>query len=73
MTEEEANMRFIQELLTWVEEMQVSLVFGSFKLTLWMKNVLKCILFFPPFLHFKVAAGPLGVGQRFAKCGNPHR
>ena len=32
MTDEEVNMRFIQDLLNWVEEMQVSWMYGSFKL-----------------------------------------
>lgn len=46
MTDEEVNMRFIQDLLNWVEEMQVSWVYCSFKLTLCTKNLLKGIFFF---------------------------
>lgn len=44
MTEEEVNMRFIQDLLTWVEEMQVSWMYDSFKLRC-VKNILNCISF----------------------------
>lgn len=35
MTDEEVNMRFIQDLLNWVEEMQVSWMYGSFKLRMY--------------------------------------
>lgn len=46
MTDEEVNMKFIQDLLNWVEEMQVSWMCGSFKLAICMKNILKCALSF---------------------------
>lgn len=65
MSEEEVNMRFVQELLSWVEEMQV--------------RPCRCSTEFQKELSYDshvvmslmaVAAGSLRVGLGFANCGD---
>lgn len=64
MTEEEVNLKFVQDLLNWVEEMQVS----SFSILLHI--CYNSLLIF--FLRL-VATRTLRVGNRFAHCGNAFR
>lgn len=65
LTEEEVNMKFVQDLLNWVDEMQVK------KCLLYLKvSAFIAVSFFfkPSVLLFKGAAGPHRMGIRFAKC-----
>ena len=70
LTEEEINMKFVQDLLNWVDEMQVK----TFTFT-WVSGLIATSVFFrkPHLFPFKGAAGPHWVGIRFAKCWKPVR
>lgn len=71
MTEDEVNMKYVQDLLNWVEEMQVSAflkidtVFNYFA-----GPSAKNLYFKHAFLRSKAAARSFRVGLGFAQCGN---
>ena len=89
MTEEEANMNFVQDLLNWVEEMQVRPPWLLCKQTLTRSCPCQCCGDFLSSLIKKQeqkylmdgncscvsegTSGPWGVGHRFTKCGNANR
>lgn len=70
LTEEEINMKFVQDLLNWVDEMQVK------KCLLYLKVLVFITVHFffnSSIFLFKGTAGPHWMGIRFAKCWKPFR
>lgn len=70
LTEEEVNMKFVQDLLNWVDEMQVKECLFYPKASVF---IAASLFSNSSIFLFKGAAGPHWVGIRFAKCWKPFR